>query len=119
MNKPIIWLIFIVVLLILVLVCHLLSKWIHKLTFGKHLLRSGRFINGHGLGLSDKSIFDEWNNDDYSLLLSDITEVPYFYACLTIEFLGPITGFVQLRHDVETIIGRRNSDGLLVYILYF
>ncbi|MBC7757214.1 MAG: hypothetical protein H7069_00045 [Phormidesmis sp. FL-bin-119] len=76
MNKPIIWLIFIVVVLNLVLVCHLLSKLIYKLTFGKHPLRSGRFISGHGLGLSDKSIFDEWNNDDYSLLVSDITQVP-------------------------------------------
>ena len=27
-------------------------------------------------GLSDKPIFDDWNNDDYSLLLSDITRVP-------------------------------------------
>ncbi len=27
-------------------------------------------------GLSDKPIFDEWNNDDYSLVLSDITGVP-------------------------------------------
>ena len=27
-------------------------------------------------GLSDKPIFDDWNNDEYSLLLSDITGVP-------------------------------------------
>ena len=44
MSKPMIWVIFVVVVAILVPLCHLLTKWMYKLSFGKHLDNLQRYI---------------------------------------------------------------------------
>ncbi|MCO5948011.1 hypothetical protein [Mucilaginibacter flavidus] len=45
MSKPLIWLIFVVVVAILVPLCHHLTKWMYRQSFGKHLDDLQRFIS--------------------------------------------------------------------------
>ncbi|TFF38012.1 hypothetical protein [Mucilaginibacter psychrotolerans] len=44
MNKPLIWIIFLVVIAILVPLCHLLTKWMFKISFGNHLNALQQYI---------------------------------------------------------------------------